>query len=67
MKKFVALGVLFCGMLMNASASESRYYQVSGNVTVDGPSFCQSAWPGSTYNGLRQGSGPYYYVACIKY
>ncbi|SMC20752.1 hypothetical protein SAMN02745857_01038 [Andreprevotia lacus DSM 23236] len=64
MKKCFALGLLLlCGLMSNASAMEIRYYQV---YTGGGQSYCDWVWPGSEYFGVRQGSGPYYYVACKK-
>ncbi|WP_156970730.1 hypothetical protein [Andreprevotia chitinilytica] len=66
MKKLFALGVLLCGVMLNVSASEVRYYLVSGNSNAGGQSYCDAVWPGSQYFGVRMGSGPYYYVACTK-
>ncbi|KAF0813689.1 hypothetical protein IGB42_02042 [Andreprevotia sp. IGB-42] len=66
MKKFVALGVLFFGVMLNASASEVQYFRIYGNQIV-GPDYCSQEWPGSTFNGLRQGMGDYYFISCIKY
>ncbi|NVE00533.1 hypothetical protein [Massilia sp. BJB1822] len=66
MKKRFALGVLMAGVMLGAFAAETRYYQIHGSQNV-GPEYCAEVWPGSQFNGLRQGSGPYYYISCIKY
>ncbi|UXY17207.1 hypothetical protein N8I74_09425 [Chitiniphilus purpureus] len=66
MKKRFALGLLLCGMMMNVFAAQVLYFMVSNNTNVDGQAFCDSAWPGSTYHGVRMGNAEYYYVACMK-
>ncbi|SMC25723.1 hypothetical protein SAMN02745857_02253 [Andreprevotia lacus DSM 23236] len=66
MKKFVAFGALFFGMMLNASATETRYYQVYSSETLGGQAYCSAVWPGSTYFGVRQGMGAYFYIACQK-
>ncbi|SMC20757.1 hypothetical protein SAMN02745857_01039 [Andreprevotia lacus DSM 23236] len=62
MKKFIALGLLLCGMMSNAFA-ETRYYEVTSG---GGQSYCDAVWPGSQYNGVRQGWNNFYFVACMK-
>ncbi|AKU21753.1 hypothetical protein [Massilia sp. NR 4-1] len=66
MKKKIALGVLMAGVMLGAWAAEERFYQIHISQN-EGPSYCGQVWPGSQFNGVRQGSGPYYYIACIKY
>ncbi|WP_148715541.1 hypothetical protein [Chitinolyticbacter meiyuanensis] len=65
MKRF-ALGVLLSGLMLNAFAAETRYYEIHGSQTV-GPEYCNQVWPGSQYNGLRMGFGGSYFISCIKY
>ncbi|WP_338849106.1 hypothetical protein V8J88_09140 [Massilia sp. W12] len=65
-KLFAAACLLLAGSAMPAFAAETRYYQIWGGAEV-GPEYCNQVWPGSQFNGLRQGFGGYYFISCIKY
>ncbi|TJZ74203.1 hypothetical protein [Chitiniphilus eburneus] len=62
--KRLALGVLLSSIMMNAFAYEVRYFTLPNTTTVDGQTYCDAAWPGSQYFGIRMGNYQYYYIAC---